>query len=151
MKRGWTVSAIEKYVLEEWVNKGYQPPVIFIDYLQLIPYEDTNATDNGKIIENILFHLKNMATKLKTPVMVISSNKPFSIPYFNADVLLRIQQANVEQGQFDRKKEIKNIEITVSEVKDDKICATIPMIFYEQFAYFVESDWKEEGKNKNGR
>jgi len=160
----WTVSEIEKYVQKEWIAQGYLPPVIFIDYLQLTPYEDTRETNDMKIIGNISSNLKALSSKFKTPVMVISSinrasyNEPLSMSCFkgsgniefNADVLLGIQLAGVGQGHFDmekeKHKEIRNVEIKVLKVKERESGATIPMDYYAKFNYFKECDVKEEGK-----
>ncbi len=161
----WTVSEIEKYVQKEWIEQGYLPPVIFIDYLQLTPYEDTRETNDMKIIGNISSDLKALSSKFKTPVMVISSinrasyNEPLSMSCFkgsgniefNADVLLGIQLAGVGQGHFDmekeKHKEIRNVEIKVLKVKEGESGATIPMDYYARFNYFKECDVKEEGKS----
>ena len=43
------------------------------------------------------------------------------------------------------------MEIKVLKNKEGKSGAKILMDYHEQFAYFVESDWKEDRKNKNGR
>ena len=99
---------------KEWIAQGYLPPVIFIDYLQLTPYEDTRETNDMKIIGNISSNLKALSSKFKTPVMVISSinrasyNEPLSMSCFkgsgniefNADVLLGIQLAGVGTRAF---------------------------------------------------
>ena len=162
----WTVSEIEKYVQKEWVDQEYQAPVIFIDYLQLTPYEDTRETNDMKIIGNISSGLKALATKFETPVVVISSinrasyNEPLSMSCFkgsgniefNADVLLGIQLAGVGQGHFDmekeKHKEIRNVEIQVLKVKEGESGATIPMDYYAKFNYFMEKDAKEDGKSE---
>ena len=162
----WTVSEIEKYVQKEWIDQGYQPPVIFIDYLQLTPYEDIRETNDMKIIGNISSSLKALATKFETPVMVISSinrasyNEPLSMSCFkgsgniefNADVLLGIQLAGVGQGHFDMEKEkhkgIRNVEIKVLKVKEGESGATIPMDYDAKFNYFMEKDAKEDRKSE---
>lgn len=154
----WTVTEIEKYIQKEWVDQGYQPPVIFIDYLQLTPYEDQRETSEIQIIGNISSKLKALSTKLATPVMVISSinrasyNEPIGMSCFkgsgniefNADVLLGIQLAGVGDAKFDmeaeKRKEIRNVEIKVLKVKEGESGTTVPMDYYAKFNYFAESD-----------
>lgn len=67
-------------------------------------------------------------------------------------MILNIQPASGEQVHSDsEEKQRKNMEIKVLKNKEGKSGAKILMDYHEQFAYFVESYWKEDRKNKNGR
>ena len=72
-KCGWTVSAIEKYVLDEWIKQNKPAPVIIIDYLQEIPQEDPKMQSFDAISENAA-ELKLFGKRYEVPVILISSN-----------------------------------------------------------------------------
>lgn len=145
--KSWTVSGLEKYVQREWLDCGHQSPVIFIDHRPMVFTEDMNDSDDMENTWQFPLALKSMSARLQALVFTISSQ---DIP--NADMILNIQPASGEQVHSDsEEKQRKNMEIKVLKNKEGKSGAKILMGYHEQFAYFVESDWKEDRKNKNGR
>lgn len=104
-----------------------EPPVIMIDYLQLLAAPNDRSSDKQSIDENVK-QLRQLARDVGTPVMVISSlNRtayymPVDMPSFkesgsieySADVLFGIQPRDLEKklddfGEFEAKKHGKKI------------------------------------------
>lgn len=105
--KSWIVSELEKYVQREWLDCGYQSPVIIIDHRPMVFTEDMNDSDDIEITWQFSLALKSMSARLQTSVIMISSQ---DIP--NADMILNIQPASGEQVHSDsEEKQRKNMEI----------------------------------------
>lgn len=142
--KSWAVSELEEYVQREWLDCDYQSPVIFVDH-QLMAF-----TDDIENARQFPLTLKSLSARLQTPVIMISSQDIQNIS--SADKILNLQPASGGEVHSDpEEKQRKNMEIKVVKNKEGESGIKIPMDYYEQFAYFMESDWKEKGKNKNGR
>ena len=66
-----TIDDIEKQALEIKDNTG-KAPIIFIDYLQIMPTINDKLSDKQKIDTNVL-RLKQLSRKLNTPIVIVCS------------------------------------------------------------------------------
>ena len=117
-----TVADVRK-VAEHMAKRYGQPPVVCVDYLQLLAPVDPRASDKQNVDENV-HGLRMMAKDLRTPVVAISSmnrssyNGVVSIDSFKesgsieygADQLIGLQPASMED-ETDDKSEAKAKQI----------------------------------------
>ena len=82
------VSSIKAEV-EKYEKKGKEPPVVVIDYLQILPPFDLKMTDKQNVDKNIT-ELKRLSRDFEIPVLGISS--------FNREnrVLRKVAQSNIQ-------------------------------------------------------
>ena len=166
-KRGWTVSAIEKYVLDEWIKQNKPAPVVVIDYLQEIPQEDPNMQSFEAISENAA-RLKLFGKRYEIPVILISSIKrdyykeELEIASFkgsgdieyHSDCILALQYAAVHSKNFnyvdERAKTPRKMELLLLKARRGNGSARILLDYYSAYDYFCDTkeDEKENGKSE---
>lgn len=166
-KCGWTVSAIEKYVLDEWIKQNKPAPVIIIDYLQEIPQEDPKMQSFDAISENAA-ELKLFGKRYEVPVILISSIKrdyykeELEIASFkgsgnieyHSDCILALQYAAVHSKNFnyvdERAKTPRKMELLLLKARRGNGSARILLDYYSAYDYFcdVQEDEKNSGKTK---
>ena len=163
-KCGWTVSAIEKYVLDEWIKQNKPAPVIIIDYLQEIPQEDPKMQSFDAISENAA-ELKLFGKIYEVPVILISSIKrdyykeELEIASFkgsgnieyHSDCILALQYAAVHSKNFnyvdERAKTPRKMELLLLKARRGNGSARILLDYYSAYDYFcdVQEDEKNSG------
>lgn len=133
-------SVSDVQVVAEFMHNHYdKPPVIFIDYLQLLKAQDERDSDKTTTDKNVM-SLRQMARNLQTPVFVISSlnrssySGSISLDSFKesgaieygADVLLGLQPEGIEERLEDvseqKKKSAAQKEIKRNKTSDKRAC-----------------------------
>lgn len=153
----WTVTEIRKCVQEGWIDQGLPAPIIMIDYLQLMPFENSHESDEVKILGTITENLKKMGNDFGTPVVAISSinrasyNEAIGMQAFkgsgniefNSDTLIGIQLRGVGTSGFNtetaKNKEIRNVELKIIKSREGHAGAIVPLDYCAEFNYFSEA------------
>ena len=150
------VHKIRQAVEEHTLCRGH-PPVVIIDYLQIIEPEedDKRATDKQKT-DNAVKALKIISRDFKTPVIAISSlnrqnyNEPISMLAFkesgaieySSDTLLGLQLHGAGNKDFDvdvaKKLNPRQIELKILKNRNGQTGAKLSFVFYAKYNYFEE-------------
>ena len=140
------------------------PPVIVIDYLQIIRSNNDKLTDK-QLIDKVIVELKQLSRKLNTPVIVISSiNRQNYLSYidftsfkesgsieYTADVVLGLQLSNIsaisKEKNIDEKRrmyndaknrDIREIELVILKNRYGKATGTHNYKYVPACDYFEE-------------
>ena len=149
-----TADSIVEQVREHIAN-GNKPPVVIIDYLQiLMPYKD-RGTDKANTDYSILT-FKRLSRDYKIPVIVISSFnrenygnrvsmqafKESGAIEYSTDVLIGLQLMGVGSKNFDvdtaKSKNPREIEAIILKNRNGRTGDKIGYKFYAMFNYFEE-------------
>ena len=151
---------IRNKIAEHCKYRG-RPPVVVIDYLQIMAPADIRATDKQNI-DKAVKELRQMSRDFKTPVIAISSfnresyDKESSMKAFkesgaieySADALISLSLYGVGKKSNNKKlttKECKNknpreVVAEVIKNRNGKTGDHGKFLYYPQFNYFVETD-----------
>lgn len=138
-------------------------PVLIIDYLQIIPPDDSK-TDVRISTDKTVIELKRLSRDKEIPVMVISS---FSRAYYNkavtmeafkesggiefsADVLLGLQLYGIGEDNFNTKKAVQDnprqMELVILKNRNGRRDVTVNLNYNADYSYFIEDDFCNMGK-----
>ena len=146
-----------RQTVEEHTLCRRHPPVVIIDYLQIIEPEedDKRATDKQKT-DNAVKALKIISRDFRTPVIAISSlnrqnyNEPISMLAFkesgaieySSDTLLGLQLHGAGNKDFDvdvaKKLNPRQIELKILKNRNGQTGAKLSFVFYAKYNYFEE-------------
>lgn len=151
-KAKMTVEAIGE-VVEAYVKETERVPVIFVDYLQIIPPVNDNVEFNETAATNeISTHLVKLARRYNTAVIAISSMKKESSKgdiemdsirgsgqiVYGADLVLGLQFE--KSPTFDlteaKSKSIRDMEIIVLKQRFGTGAGKLPCKFHAEYSYF---------------
>ena len=146
--------------VKEHIRKGNKPPVVIVDYLQILMPHSEKATDKANIDYTVL-SLKRLSRDYKIPVIAISSfnrvsygnevsmqafKESGSIEY-SCDVLMGLQLQGVGSNDFDvniaKRQEPRKIEAVILKNRNGKTGDTIGYEYYAMFNYFSETGLTE--------
>ena len=137
-------------------KEGRQPPVVLVDYIQILAPHDVRATDKQNMDKAVL-ELKRISRDYKTPVIAISSlnranyKTPISMEAFKesggieygSDVVIGLQLKGVGKKDFDvneaKQKDPREIELVILKNRNGKTGDTIAYEYYPLFNYFTEA------------
>lgn len=132
-------------------------PVVFVDYLQIMPPNEKGLTDKANM-DGIILGLKDMARKYNIPIVVISSfnrqnygqqanmtafKESGSIEY-SSDVVIALEFSaiNDNEGNYnevdERAKDIRNVDVVILKDRNGKSGARIHYAFYTRYSFFYE-------------
>ena len=146
--------------VKEHIRKGNKPPVVIVDYLQILMPHSEKATDKANIDYTVL-SLKRLSRDYKIPVIAISSfnrvsygnevsmqafKESGSIEY-SCDVLMGLQLQGVGSNDFDvniaKRQEPRKIEAVILKNRNGKTGDMIGYEYYAMFNYFSETGLTE--------
>lgn len=149
---GFTIEKIRETALYYQKALG-KAPVIFIDYLQIIPAGAGYATDKQRT-DHVVVELKRISRDLNTPVIAVSSfnragyNARVSMESFkesgaveySSDVLIGLQFANQGDVNFDllkaKAQNPRRVELVVLKNRGGEAGMTIPLNYYAGVNFF---------------
>ena len=141
--------------VKEHIRKGNKPPVVIVDYLQILMPHSERGTDKTNTDYAILT-LKRLSRDYKIPVVVISSfnrenysNKVSMQSFkesgaieYSSDVLIGLQLMGTGAKDFDvdeaKSKNPREIEAVILKNRNGRTGGKIRYNFYAMFNYFSE-------------
>ena len=141
--------------VKEHIRKGNKPPVVIVDYLQILMPHSERGTDKTNTDYAILT-LKRLSRDYKIPVVVISSfnrenysNKVSMQAFkesgaieYSTDVLIGLQLMGTGAKDFDvdtaKSKNPREIEAVILKNRNGRTGGKIGYNFYAMFNYFSE-------------
>ena len=155
---------VKKFIAEVKPDK---PPVIFIDYMQIMTPLDARMTDKQNIDQSVKV-LKQLARETKSTIIAISSlnrdnyNKEISMTAFkesgaieySSDILIGLQFKDTGKERFDVKEAYKadprNIELHILKNRNGQRVDPIWYQYYSAYNYYreVETIKKEPTKTR---
>lgn len=145
-----------------------KPPVVIVDYLQLLAPANDRASDKQNTDKAIL-ELKRISRDYKTPVIAISSfnRSNYSTPAameafkesgaieYSSDVLFGMQLEGVGSKEFDlekaKKEDPRKIELVILKNRNGRTGGKISFDYYAMFNYYNQGTapgWKGSGNFK---
>ena len=148
-----------------------KPPVVIIDYLQIIAKEDDRTIDKSHI-DKAVTELKKISRQYRAPVMAISSfnrdnyDQPVNLTSFkesggieySADVILGLQFTEMldDKGKVkksfnvdeEKKKNPRRVQAKLLKNRNGETGKAINFKFNAKYNYF-EEDFYQEGENPN--
>ena len=154
--------------VKEHIDNGNKPPVVIIDYLQiLMPHQD-RGTDKSNTDYAILT-FKRLSRDYKIPVVVISSFnrenysnrvsmqafKESGAIEYSTDVLIGLQLQGVGTENFDvnqaKRQEPRQIEAVILKNRNGRTGDKIGYDYYAMFNYFSENGNLEQLENSSSK
>jgi replicative DNA helicase len=141
--------------VEAHINAGGVPPVVVVDYLQILKPSDPRATDKQNTDRAVLA-LKRLSRDFDIPVLAISSFnrenyrqavcmesfKESGAVEYSADVLLGLQLAGVGGRDFDlnaaKAANPRRLELVVLKNRRGAAYGKVPLIYDARFGAFSE-------------
>ena len=132
-----------------------RPPVVFVDYLQILAPNNPRATDK-QATDRAVLELKKISRDFKTPVIAVSSFnranyrnavtmeafKESGAVEYSADVLIGLQLEGAGEKEFDENKAkdkfVRSIELVVLKNRNGKMGTKINFKYYPWFNLFQE-------------
>ena len=134
-------------------------PVVFIDYLQIIPPSESEKGLSDKArMDSIVLRLKDISRKYNIPIVVISSfnrqnygqqanmtafKESGSIEY-SSDVVIALEFSALSDDEtsynevVERSKAIRNVDVVVLKNRNGQSGARIHYAFYTKYNYYYE-------------
>ena len=143
--------------VREHIESGHKPPVVIVDYLQILSPKNEKWTDKQNT-DNAILTFKRLSRDYKIPVIVISSFnrenysakvsmqafKESGAIEYSTDVLIGLQLRGVGSANFDidqaKSKNPRDVEAVILKNRNGRTGGKIGFDFYAMFNYFVESD-----------
>ena len=143
--------------VREHVESGHRPPVVIVDYLQILSPKNEKWTDKQNT-DNAILTFKRLSRDYKIPVIVISSfnRENYSVRVsmqafkesgaieYSTDVLIGLQLKGVGNKNFDidqaKSKNPREVEAVILKNRNGRTGGKIGFDFYAMFNYFAESD-----------
>jgi replicative DNA helicase len=148
-------------MVETHVTHTGAPPVVFIDYLQILAPHNPRSSDKQNTDKAVL-ELKRLSRDYKIPVVAISSfnrqnyKTPVDLEAFkesgaveySSDVLMGLQLKGVENKEsFNaaeaKKKDPREVELVILKNRNGRAGDKIPFKYYPLFNHFVEEEGEE--------
>ena len=141
--------------VKEHIKKKKKPPVVIVDYLQILMPHSEKGTDKANTDYSILT-LKRLSRDYKIPVIVISSFnrenysnrvsmqafKESGAIEYSADVLIGLQLMGTGEKDFDvdeaKSRNPREIEAIVLKNRNGRTGGKIGYKYYSMFNYFEE-------------
>ena len=154
--------------VKEHISNGKKPPVVIIDYLQILMPHNNGGTDKTNTDYSIL-NFKRLSRDYKIPVVVISSfnrenysNKVSMQAFkesgaieYSTDVLIGLQLMGVGDKNFDvdaaKSKNPREVEAVILKNRNGRTGGKIGYDFYAMFNYFEEVKGAISVSAKNDR
>ena len=151
-----TVDTIVEQVREH-ISTGKKPPVVIVDYLQILLPHHNGGTDKSNTDYAIL-NFKRLSRDYKIPVIVISSFnrenysnrvsmqafKESGAIEYSTDVLIGLQLMGVGNKNFDvdtaKSKNPREVEAVILKNRNGRTGGKIGYNFYAMFNYFSETE-----------
>lgn len=153
-----TIDDIERDVMNH-IKITSELPVVFIDYLQIIPPSESEKglTDKARM-DSIVLRLKDISRKYNIPIVVISSfnrqnygqqanmtafKESGSIEY-SSDVVIALEFSALSDDEtsynevVERSKAIRNVDVVVLKNRNGQSGARIHYAFYTKYNYYYE-------------
>lgn len=142
--------------VREHIESGHKPPVVIVDYLQILSPKNERWTDKQST-DNAILTLKRLSRDCKIPVIVISSFnrenygvkvsmqafKESGAIEYSTDVLIGLQLKGVGNRNFDidqaKSKNPRQVEAVILKNRNGRTGGRIGFDFYAMFNYFAES------------
>ena len=143
--------------VREHIESGHKPPVVIVDYLQILSPKNEKWTDKQNT-DNAILTFKRLSRDYKIPVIVISSfnRENYSVRVsmqafkesgaieYSTDVLIGLQLRGVGNKNFDidqaKSKNPREVEAVILKNRNGRTGGRIGFDFYAMFNYFTESD-----------
>lgn len=141
--------------VEEHITFTGRPPVVLVDYLQILAPYNERSTDKQTIDKSVL-ELKRISRDFNTPVIAISSlnrmnyNNAATMEAFkesgaieySADILIGLQLAGAGTRDFDatreKAKDPREVELVILKNRNGRTGDKITYYYYPLFNYFTE-------------
>ena len=142
--------------VREHIESGHKPPVVIVDYLQILSPKNEKWTDKQNT-DNAILTFKRLSRDYKIPVIVISSfnRENYSVKVsmqafkesgaieYSTDVLIGLQLRGVGSKNFDidqaKSKNPREVEAVILKNRNGRTGGRIGFDFYAMFNYFAES------------
>ena len=143
--------------VSEHIESGHKPPVVIVDYLQILSPKNEKWTDKQNT-DSAILTFKRLSRDYKIPVIVISSfnRENYSVKVsmqafkesgaieYSTDVLIGLQLKGVGNKNFDidqaKSKNPREVEAVILKNRNGRTGGKIGFDFYAMFNCFVESD-----------
>ena len=143
--------------VREHIESGHKPPVVIVDYLQILSPKNEKWTDKQNT-DSAVLTFKRLSRDYKIPVIVISSfnRENYSVRVsmqafkesgaieYSTDVLIGLQLKGVGNKNFDidqaKSKNPREVEAVILKNRNGRTGGKIGFDFYAMFNYFAESD-----------
>ena len=143
--------------VREHIESGHRPPVVIVDYLQILSPKNEKWTDKQNT-DSAILTFKRLSRDYKIPVIVISSfnRENYSVKVsmqafkesgaieYSTDVLIGLQLKGVGNKNFDidqaKSKNPREVEAVILKNRNGRTGGKIEFDFYAMFNYFAESD-----------
>lgn len=143
--------------VREHIESGHRPPVVIVDYLQILSPKNEKWTDKQNT-DSAILTFKRLSRDYKIPVIVISSfnRENYSVRVsmqafkesgaieYSTDVLIGLQLKGVGSKNFDidqaKSKNPREVEVVILKNRNGRTGGKIEFDFYAMFNYFAESD-----------
>ena len=143
--------------VREHIESGHRPPVVIVDYLQILSPKNEKWTDKQNT-DNAILTFKRLSRDYKIPVIVISSfnRENYSVRVsmqafkesgaieYSTDVLIGLQLKGVGNKNFDidqaKSKNPREVEAVILKNRNGRTGGKIGFDFYAMFNCFVKSD-----------
>ena len=143
--------------VREHIESGHKPPVVIVDYLQILSPKNEKWTDKQNT-DSAILTFKRLSRDHKIPVIVISSfnRENYSVKVsmqafkesgaieYSTDVLIGLQLKGVGNKNFDidqaKSKNPREVEAVILKNRNGRTGGRIGFDFYAMFNYFAESD-----------
>ena len=143
--------------VREHIESGHRPPVVIVDYLQILSPKNEKWTDKQNT-DSAVLTFKRLSRDYKIPVIVISSfnRENYSVRVsmqafkesgaieYSTDVLIGLQLKGVGNKNFDidqaKSKNPREVEAVILKNRNGRTGGRIGFDFYAMFNYFAESD-----------
>ena len=150
--------------VKEHIESGHRPPVVIVDYLQILSPKNGKWTDKQNT-DNAILTLKRLSRDYKIPVIVISSfnRENYSVKVsmqafkesgaieYSTDVLIGLQLKGVGSKNFDvdraKSRNPREVEAVVLKNRNGKTGGKTGFHFYAMFNYFAETNNTPTDKN----
>ena len=142
--------------VKEHIESGHKPPVVIVDYLQILSPKNEKYTDKQNT-DNAILTFKRLSRDYKIPVIVISSFnrenygvkvsmqafKESGAIEYSTDVLIGLQFKGVGSKNFDidqaKSRNPREVEAVILKNRNGRTGGRIGFDFYAMFNYFAES------------
>ena len=143
--------------VREHIESGHKPPVVIVDYLQILSPKNEKWTDKQNT-DSAVLTFKRLSRDYKIPVIVISSfnRENYSVKVsmqafkesgaieYSTDVLIGLQLKGVGNKNFDidqaKSKNPREVEAVILKNRNGRTGGRIGFDFFAMFNYFAESD-----------
>ncbi len=150
--------------VREHIESGHRPPVVIVDYLQILSPKNGKWTDKQNT-DNAILTFKRLSRDFKIPVIVISSfnRENYSVKVsmqafkesgaieYSTDVLIGLQLKGVGSKNFDvdkaKSRNPREVEAVVLKNRNGRTGGKTGFQFYAMFNYFAETDNIPTDKN----